>query len=207
MNVKQKKILSLLIKNDGQKFSQLQKNFKEADKFAYHLDYLKKQSFISKKVDKYYISNKGARQFRYFDAQTLLSVEEKLPTLVLVCRLGGKFLLRKSADGSFGLWPIRLLVGEPIDKIIEDRIKEYGFVGKPKYRCAQNMTIKEADELVYDIVWLVFDVKIQSYDFKNDNFEPFSLKEIKSFKNKDELTEEFIVKNNKRPFSAATKIL
>lgn len=184
------------MEQDHQRYADLNKHFEEEDRFPYHLKQLTSKGFVSKSDDLYSLTFAGGRQFEYFDAKTLTDVENKLPVLVLIVKYGNKYLLKNNYGNDYGLWPIRLHKGVEIEESVEAKMKKYSLNGSYTPIGFRNlMRHSQTGELVYDTIFIAYEVDLEEESSPGERFKYFELEEIKQFVKRDmhELTWEFIL--------------
>lgn len=172
MHYKQRKIIKKLICNNGQRYSELYKEFEYEDRFPYHLKKLINDEFIQKKQGLYYLTKKGVHFSAYFHSRTLEEVKHKITRAALICKnWDNKFLLLKliNSEGKshYTLPGCNLKYGSKIKEfIITELWRKYRIRGIPQYRatCHHRLYTDDYKYILFDDIELIYDVKITSLD-------------------------------------------
>lgn len=174
MNEKQKLILRKLVEINGQKYSQLYKNFSEEDKFPYHLKYLLKQGLIKKRDLHYYLTKKGMKATSTFDTVTLAEVSYPMPLLLFICKYQDKFLVSKHfGDDSnekrhlFALPSAKPLWGKTLEQSCRDEfLRKTGITADFIYQKTFHLVHKTTDgDTLFDNIFLIFKCEIDNNEF------------------------------------------
>jgi len=198
----QKKILKLLVEKRAQHYSQLQKEFDLDIKFSYHLTQLVEKSFIRKRDSLYEVTASGSKlSINKHHTQHLETIEHKIPRLLFVFEKRGKYLIKKyfGKDGKverYGLPGKRLEFGTTTaldfaKKTVHDF---YQTDGEISYLATQNCQMtNDEGQIIFDFVYLVFNVKVRNETFDHEQYTYMSLDEIARLTKRMSVIDDFIL--------------
>jgi len=206
MNIKQRKILNILEFNNGLKYSELYKNFKEEDRFSYHLKQLLIQGYINKREDNYFITRLGVQITENFKSSTLEIRTLKIPINLFVCTYEDKFLIRKPFpdDICYSLPNIKAEWGIKYDSVFSEQFPaKFGATCKEiAYRSTLHLLEYTTDKkLLYDDIFVVFDVEVKDIINTDDQNLWLTEEAIKQLPNRHRPIDLFILEKNREPFN------
>lgn len=209
MNIKQRKIIQLLIERTGRRYSELFCHFEYEDKFPYHLKQLVNKNLIEKRDNRYYITREGIRSTTQFITRTLEEIELKVLRVLFVCNRENQYLLKPcfSSDPERDTYYIlpggSPIIGESLDECCQRLLQtKFNIEGKIEYRCTHHYRNYSTDgEIIFDNVCLVYDVAVEK--FKGDESNWFTKRSISKL-HKHPTVDKFILEDNREPFSESS---
>lgn len=210
MNIKQRKILQLLLARQGQRYSDLFRHFEYEDKFPYHLKYLVSKGFVNKRKNLYLISEEGIKYTTFFNTRTLGEIEKKTLRLLFVCNHKNLYLLKPcfesdpKRDTYYILPGGSPIIGEHLDESCAQLLKDkFSVSGKAEYRATHhylNYTTK--GDILFDNLCLIYDVKEDKKPDRPEHW--FTKAQIRRLGPRHPTVDRFILEDCREPFSECT---
>jgi len=208
MNIKQKKILHLLSVTNGQRYSELYKEFNEEDKFPYHIKHLVSIGYVNKRNCRYYLTTEGAYATQSFEGSTFRDRKMSIPIYLFVCKYNNKYLVRKCFSGDavsqhlYSLPGLKAEWGVNHKEMFTNILKvKLGIVGKVKYRSTFHLVeYTTKGTLIWDDIIFIMDVDVKEVLQQDSSLKWFAIKDIEKLPKKHIPLVEFVLKNNREIF-------
>ncbi len=208
MNIKQKKILSLLTTRNGCRYSELYKGFTEEDKFPYHLKQLNNKGFVNKRDNLYYLTRYGAHETQEFNQTTLEDKKLKIPINIFICEYQGKYLIReifkedKNVNTHYALPGIKAEWGTKYNELFNNLVlKKFGVKVHATYRSTFHLLEYTLErDIMFDDLLVVFDCEVSEVLDKQKQNLWLSKEEIATLTEKHPPIDTFILDHNREPF-------